>query len=148
MKNLFKNKTFLKIGIVGFIAIVVGFTASTTLLPKHAAGSAKNCPDTCVLLTADGMNPNVLAIKKGQYVQFVTADGQEHEIGIGSGEGDEDHHHEHEHLSDYTSGDFGPGEAWRVQFKEVGSYQFHDHHHPKLNILVVVYDPAKPAKIN
>lgn len=148
MKNFFKHNSFLGAALLGISAIVIGFAATSILLPKHAAGSAKSCPDICVLLTADGMNPNTLAVKKGQFVQFVTADGQEHEIGIGEGEGDASHHHEHEHLSDYTSGDFGPGEAWRVQFKEVGTYPLHDHHHPNLNILVVVYDPSTPAKIN
>jgi hypothetical protein len=147
MHNLLKNKIVL-IGSIGIIAITIGFVASTMLLPQQAKGSAQNCPEICVLLTEDGMNPNTLAIKKGQYVQFMTADGKRHEIGIGGGEDTHSHSDEHEHLSDYTSGNFGPDEAWRVQFKEVGTYKLHDHKNPKLTILVVVYDPSNPSKIN
>lgn len=147
MRKVTDNK-FLLLGVVAVIAVGIGFTISTMLVPKKDISSAKNCPEVCVLLTENGMSPDTLAIEKGQFVQFNTSDGKRHEIGIGGGEDAHSHSDEHEHLSDYTSGNFGPGEAWRVQFKQVGTYKLHDHKNPKLTILVVVYDPSNPSKIN
>ena len=69
-------------------------------------------------------------------LQFNTKDGKKHRIAIGQGGT------EHEHISATNSGDFGAGEAWRVRFDKVGTYFFHDHYNPNVNVLVVVYEPG------
>lgn len=125
-------------GLLAF-SVVTAFSAD-----KQASGGS--CKGICVALTPDGMNPNELAVRAGEYVQFYSADGKQHNISLGEGAGgSEDHGHgahegKHEHTAGYASGDFGADEAWRVQFKEPGTYQLHDHYNPKLNILVVVYE--------
>ncbi|MDQ3123618.1 MAG: hypothetical protein M3Q14_02965 [bacterium] len=49
----------------------------------------------------------------------------------------------HDHAeSDYSSGTFQADEGWKVTFSKPGTYFFHDHFNPDLNILVVVYQPS------
>lgn len=149
MKRLSFNSLPVRIGIIGVLAIVLGFVGSSKLFAKQPITSARSCDGICVALTKDGIQPDTLAVKVGQYVQFNTADGEQHNLGIGGGEDGDHvaHEAEHEHVGDFTSGDFGANEAWRVQFKEAGTYKFHDHYHPKLNILIVVYNPNGTPKI-
>lgn len=148
MHKLFANLTF-RLVAIGILALGMGFLGSAALSKKHEIVSAKSCTDICVLLTKDGMKPDTITVKTGQYVQFISADGEQHNLGIGGGEDGDHvaHEAEHEHVGDFTSGDFNADEAWRVQFKQPGTYKFHDHYHPKLNILVVVYNPNGTAKI-
>ena len=54
---------------------------------------------------------------------------------------------EHVHEGKFSSGEFKADEAWRVQFNDAGTFFFHDHLNPKLNILVVVYTPGANYKI-
>lgn len=137
---------------IAVLAGVVGFIGMRTQQSKPAA--AASCQGICVALTAEGMNPDTLAIKVGEFVQFNTADGQTHNISLGAGDdGHEDKDHAahdapHEHVGDYSSGEFGKGEAWKVQFKKTGTFHLHDHHHPNLQILVVVYQPGETSTVN
>lgn len=149
MKRILFDNLFVCIGLIGLMAIALGFAGSSKLLATKPVTSAKTCSGICVALTKDGMKPDTLTVKVGEYVQFNSADGEQHNLGIGGGEDGDHvaHEAEHEHVGDFSSGDFGADEAWRVQFKQVGTYKFHDHYHPKLNILVVVYSPNGTAKI-
>lgn len=133
------------------VAGLISFGAVVATANKKAVAGAKSCQAICVSLTKDGISPDTLAVKVGEYVQFNSADGQQHNIGLGGGEADKQTdatgHEHHEHVGDYTSGDFVANEAWRVQFKQPGTYKFHDHYNPNLNILIVVYDPAGSKKL-
>ena len=80
--------------------------------------------------------PDTLTVPVGKTVQFNARDGQKHELAVG--EGGDQHHHE----GSFNSGEFGSGEAWRATFNQPGTYFFHDHYNPKVNILVVVYRPS------
>lgn len=112
-----------------------GFFAVRMLLAPTA--SAEPCKQmVCVDLTATGANPDTLAVVAGGYVQFNSADGKTHSLSLGKGG------EEHSHSGPFSSGDFDADEAWKVQFKEPGSYHFHDHYNPELNVLVVVYEPG------
>ena len=92
-----------------------------------------------VALTEKGANPTDLLIKVGEYVEFDSKDGRVHDIASGAGDGDGEHH---DHTANgVESGDFKPDEGYRVQFKEIGSYYFHDHLNPTLTISIGVYQP-------
>jgi len=121
--------------LIGLTAGLVGFAGVRALTNKPAA---TQCQGICVALREDGMYPNELAVKRGELVQFNSADGQSHNISEGDGAHGDDH--AHEHVGDYLSGEFGPDEAWRVQFNKAGTYKLHDHYNPKQSILVVVYE--------
>lgn len=163
LKDFFSRTPALLAGVVVFAAMI-GFAGVRIMQPGNA--NAASCTGTCVEITAEGMNPDTLAVKVGDFVQFNTADGQMHNISLGAGAGahvEEDQekgHHEgketkgyvahgapHEHVGDYSSGDFGSGEAWKVQFKKAGTFRLHDHYNPNLEILVVVYEPGVTSQI-
>ncbi|MDQ2973533.1 MAG: hypothetical protein M3Q79_03570 [bacterium] len=127
--------------LVGVFGALSGFAAVNAMTSKSPAKI--DCQGTCVSITKDGIQPTELAVKAGEFVQFNTADGKVHNLALGDGNGDHDTHNSeaHEHNADFTSGDFGKDEAWRVQFKQPGTYKFHDHYNPDFRILVVVYEP-------
>ncbi len=50
-------------------------------------------------------------------------------------------------MGKFESGDFGANEAWKVQFKDEGTFQFHDHLNPKISVLMVAYIKDKQYKV-
>jgi len=93
-------------------------------------------PDQTIGLYSDRADPGEVYLKVGQVLQFNTKDGKTHRIALGEGGTD------HEHLSSTNSGNFGADEGWRVRFDNVGTFYFHDHLNPNINVLVVVYKPS------
>lgn len=92
-----------------------------------------------VLLTAKGATPDALVVPVGEYVQMNSADGRVYNIGYGRGDSETK---EHEHLGGVLdSGDFGAGEAFKVQIKEPGTFYFHDHYNAKTIVTVVGFVP-------
>lgn len=140
MKGLFVSK---RNGLT-FIAIFVFFALGAFIASRtYANASAKADTSHSVALTMSGIKPSAIAITKGDYVEFDTKDGRTHEIGQGKGD-DEVHHASgqdvHDHLiGGKLSGNFGPGEGYKVRFSQTGTYDFHDHLHPELSLTVVVY---------
>lgn len=152
IQRLLKN-TVILLAFVGIVAGLASFALITHFQDDGQTSQNTGCRGLCVALREDGMDPDNLAVKIGEYVQFNSADGKSHNISMGKGaDGAEDDGHEshdaaHEHVGDYSSGDFKADEAWRVQFKKAGTYRLHDHYNPKLEILVVVYEPGADNKI-
>ena len=103
--------------------------------------SQANCSGICVSLKKDVASPDTLAITVGSFVQFNSADGKPHSLSLGEGG------EEHSHTGKFTSGKFEADEAWRVQFNKEGTFTFHDHYNPKLNVIVVVYTEGKEYKV-
>jgi plastocyanin len=135
------NSNNLLIIVVGIVGIGIGFIGVKRI---DAKPSQSNCPDICVYLKPEGMQPDELAVKVGEYVQFKSADGKKHNIAEGDGADNQLHegHHDadnHDHVGGYVSGEFDADEAWRVQFKKPGIYKLHDHYNPNQKILIVVY---------
>lgn len=100
-----------------------------------------------VNLLSDRADPSAIAVTKGSYVQFNAKDNQKHNLAQGSGD-DEVHQQANQSVHDHAaggkeSGDFGPGEGYRVTFNQTGTFSFHDHNNPKISISVVVYEPKK-----
>ncbi|MEO6508917.1 MAG: plastocyanin/azurin family copper-binding protein [Patescibacteria group bacterium] len=90
-----------------------------------------------ISLLEKGANPDAITAKVGEYVQFNTKDNKKHEMALGKGN---EFEKGHEHLeSSVDSGVFGPGEAYKIQFKEKGTFHFHDHLNPNIYVAVVVY---------
>lgn len=101
---------------------------------RLASVSSVTCPVAfCVALAAEQAQPDTITVKLGEYVQFNSADGQSHSLSQGKGG------EEHDHTGPFSSGEFKADEGWRAQFKEPGTFYFHDHLNPKINILVVAY---------
>ena len=141
-----KNRQLHQVIVVMLVTAVISFVAVTLLKKEESHISKSSCTSICVSITSEGMSPDTLTVRVGDTVQFNSADGQTHNIGLGAGDDEskphDDHAIQHEHIGDYVSGDFKSDEAWRVTFKQVGTYKFHDHYNPKQNILVVVYTPT------
>lgn len=92
---------------------------------------------THVEVGPDRATPDLITIKSGEYVQFNSADNLSHEIGLGGGS---EAGTGHEHIEQaFASGVFGRGEAYRLQIKEKGVFNFHDHKNPNLFVMVIVY---------
>lgn len=129
--------------VVFIVALIVGFAVvySISSNDKSTTYSKSSCSGTCVSLFEDKASPDTLTVKVGDYVQFNSADGKSHNLSLGKGG------EEHGHKGKFYSGEFKADEAWRVQFKEEGTFFFHDHLNPKITILVVVYTPDKEYKI-
>lgn len=137
--KLSKNKLLIALasliifGGVGFLA-ARSMAAKNQILVHH------------VSLTDQGAQPNAVAVVKGGYVQFDTKDGKQHSMSQGKG-AHEVHHEAHSEVHEHQaygkeSGVFGPSEAYKVQFHQTGTFNFHDHLNPKLSITVVVYEPG------
>jgi plastocyanin len=132
-----------------FFSMLIGFGVFMFIARTQSSNAivrSNTCrQSTCIDITSSGLRPDSVAVRKGDTVQFNTKDGQLHNFGIGGGSDhssqgkDASGGHGHEHFGEYASGDFGADQAWRVQFKQTGTYMFHDHYNPNLNVLVVVY---------
>jgi plastocyanin len=143
MKKLFNKLSttqLLLLSVAG--ASLVGFGIAFAVAYFNNETSSKNsCAGVCVNLLQNEASPNTLAVTNGSYVQFNSADGKTHSLSIGGG-GDE-----HNHKGKFSSGEFKADEAWKVQFTEDGTYTFHDHFNPKINVVVVVYTAGKQYEV-
>lgn len=122
------------------VMLAVGFGVSF-YATKSKVGSKACEVVACVALKANRAEPDTISIAVGSEVQFNSADGKDHRLSLGRGG------QEHSHQGKFNSGTFKADEAWRVKFDQDGSYFFHDHLNPKINILVVVYTPGKDYKL-
>lgn len=137
---------------VALFAITAGFGLAVLFSQSRASVNAENCQGICVNIEHDQINPNELAVKVGEFVQFNSKDGRVHNLALGNGTGhhgdsgheDDPVNNSHEHLGSLQSGEFGADEAWRVQFTDPGTFIIHDHNNPELSILVVVYGDVAP----
>lgn len=139
LKKLANKQIALLASVAAFVALVS--FAVTFTITSNKATSQTRCAGVCVALREDKAEPDTLTVKKGSFVQFNSADGKTHSLSRGKGG------KTHSHSGKFTSGEFKADEAWRVQFKEEGSFFFHDHFNPKINVLVVVYKPGKDYKV-
>lgn len=143
-KRAFDSKFSLPV--IGVLALIIGYGMVNMLASKNNVADSSNCKGICVSIKPEGMDPSELAVKVGDYVQFNTADGKNHNLSLGDGhDAGRDGHDTlaHDHSAGFESGKFGPGEAYRVQFKRAGTYVMHDHDQPTNRILIVVYSPSK-----
>lgn len=132
----------LRLWLIALIFAGLGFLGAQTMIKKPSPSVQQACPaSVCVGLGAQGAVPATVTVKVGESVQFNSADGKRHNLSLGLGG------EEHQHTGQYSSGDFQADEGWQVAFKQAGTFKFHDHFNPKINILVVAYEPGKDFKI-
>jgi plastocyanin len=128
-------------------AIVLAGTASFAATYATSAGRSKVadvvCTGHCISLSGNEASPNTLAVETGSYVQFNSADGKTYNLGLGKPDGSGHGGHQ----GDLQSGDFGKGEAYRLQLSKEGSYIFYDRYNEKISVLVIVYEPGKQYKV-
>lgn len=144
-----KNRNLLVIG-AAVIAGSLGFLAMNSYAKsKDKQSSVSSCEVTeCVSLSAGKASPDTLAVPVGSFIQFNSADGKKYSLTLGEPHDAGQHGTSHAAGdSAFSSGEFGEGEAWRVQFKDRGTYVFTDKLNPNLNMLVVVYQPGGDYKI-
>lgn len=130
------KKPLIPILVAGLIGFTAMYAVATNKASDNNASSVSAASKFQVDLTSAKAIPDTITVPVGQAVQFNTKDGKKHNISLGEGG------EEHEHTGKYSSGDFGKDEAWRVTFTEPGTFTFHDHYNPDINILVVAYKPA------
>lgn len=136
-QKVFIVGTVVLAGMIGFGAmyVVANNRQSATVAPT-------NCEGVCVNLLGDKASPNTLAVIKGSYVTFNSADGKSHELTLGDPAS-----HGHSNAGSFESGVFKSDESFKVQFKEEGTYKFTDKMNPGTTIIVVVYTEGKDYKI-
>lgn len=83
-----------------------------------------------VLLDKNKKEPISMTIRAGEYIQFNSEDGGQHQI-MPTGEG--------EHGQDALSSPvFGGAEGYRIQFKDIGQFELKDNFEPDQMITVQV----------
>jgi plastocyanin len=124
---------------LGVLASISGYNYANSKNKNQSYSS--NCDaDYCVSLASEGAIPGEVSVEKGSTVLFNSADGKSHSLSLGQGG------EEHNHRGPFNSGEFQADEAWKAQFSKVGTYFFHDHYNPEINVLVVVYDSDNKIK--
>ena len=120
------------------IAIAIGlasFAVVYSITPQTQTKQAAQYSLTMINLLANKASPDQAVVKVGQTIQFNSRDGKNHNLSLGEG-------HDHDHSAGtYQSGLFKADEAWKVTFKEPGTFTFHDEENPNISIIVVAYNP-------
>lgn len=143
-------------GVLGFVASYqlttnISNTAAAVEASDELKLGTKNNPNE-VDLTRYREEPIDLLINTGEYVQFNSKDGGEHQVIQGKPTVE----HGHDELSDATNGeDHGTvkspldsgiikaNEGYLVQFNNIGKYEFHDNYNHHYAITIIVYDKNK-----
>jgi plastocyanin len=136
------------------VASSVAFAISFKLSSKQAkpvattglAQGTKENPYN-IDLKKENKDPIDLLIKTGEYVQFNSKDGGEHQIIQGASTNTE--HGATLHVpSPLDSGVIKADEGYLLQFSKTGKYEFHDNYDHKYTITIIAYDPNKKAEDN
>jgi plastocyanin len=146
VKNIKPSKLLVGVSVLVLTASFIGLylygSQGTSKAIKPVSQPANECNvRACISLKEGSAEPTLVTVEAGSDVQFNSSDGKMHNLSlVHSGI---QHHDE----SRYESGDFGANEAWKVQFKQDGSFTFHDKYNDKIQVSVVVYTPGKDYKI-
>ncbi len=128
-------------------------TTASTVTEDSTLGTKEN--PHVVSLTKDQSKPVDLLINVGDYVQFNSKDGGEHQIIQGKPTADHGHDeyadavHGEEHGktdSPLDSGVIKSDEGYLLQFNNIGKFEFHDNYNHDSEITVIVYDKNKKAE--
>lgn len=146
--SMFSRSISIKIvAITIAIALTSGFGIAYAFTKNKTPSTAGACMvSACVPLSKYQTEPQVATVTNGSFVQFNSADGEKHNIMLASSGAS--HGESHDSSSHYALGEFAADEAWKVQFKQDGTYTFMDMDNEKIKVTVVVYTPGKDYKIN
>ena len=95
-----------------------------------------------ISLNATGATPDLVSVKLGEEVQFNSKDGKSHNIVPGDGSG---HIHDLSTPLGKESGVFGPSEAYRVAFRQAGTFKFHDALNSAISVTVIAYKESSSS---
>lgn len=147
MLNKLNNKwpITLAAGFILIAGIALGLTYSLSASPDVTSvaltspqGSKENPHE--IVLTNERKEPIDMVISSGDYIQFNSKDGKDHQILQGAAT--EDHAPS---PSPLDSGIIKDGKSYLLQFNKTGKYEFHDNYNHNYTITVLVYDPGKSA---
>ncbi len=130
--------------IISGLSFAGGLALSMRHNQKVSDSTQVTCDEVCVSLYSDRASPDTVTVNSGEFIRFNSADGEKHNLTLGS----DDKHHSTSAIDEYSSGDFNGDEAWRVQFKEDGTYSFKDKYNDSIRVNVIVYTKDKDYKIN
>jgi plastocyanin len=147
MKSKSPSRTFRKLVPLFLILAAFFMGALWVGIAYHEAKQRQIPKGTAhqIALTAEKAEPSTMIIKTGDIVQFTVKDGQVRRIGQGSAEAglhDKARQAEHEQLLEGIQSE-AFNDQYRVEFKEPGTYSFHDHINPALTITIIVFDPTQ-----
>ena len=141
--------------IITFILIFVLFSVGSFFAIQKISGNKTHEVQKVIheiQLTDTAITPNDLAIKVGEYVQFNSKDKRKHTIIQGKDDttsSTESNAHNHGDSGvNLKSPEFGEGEGYLVNFKQAGTYYFHDNNYPNDYILVLAYVESNANKQN
>jgi plastocyanin len=139
MKSKSPSRTFRKLVPLFLILAAFFMGALWVGIAYHEAKQRQIPKGTAhqIALTAEKAEPSTMIIKTGDIVQFTVKDGQVRRIGQGSAEAGL-----HEQLLEGIQSE-AFNDQYRVEFKEPGTYSFHDHINPALTITIIVFDPTQ-----
>lgn len=148
------------------VGLGLGFLIFNTFAKPESTSTqtVASCEVTeCISLRNGKASPSEINVPIGSFVQFNSSDGKKYNLSLNKEKGslaydhgggtvphtDGDEHAEKNDpaLDTFKSGDFSNDEAWRVQFKNKGTFIFKDAYNPSIDILVVVYQPGDTTKI-
>ena len=124
--------------VAGF-GIVFGVTKLTS--PGDTAANKDDRVIHEVALKKENKDPIDILIKKGEYVQFNSKDGGQHQVVQGN-----NNNTTHSNGS-LDSGVFNGDEGYLLQFNEQGKFEFHDNYDHDYTMTIIVYDPDKESKL-
>lgn len=123
----------------GILAVIYGIGLATILFHTVGHAAADKAPSPCANLgqthvlqiTTKGFNPKQLEMKRCDQVQFVAADGHNHELAFGT-------HNHHLGYPGYTEHLLKSGTGETITLSKTGSYLIHDHLNDTLKALVTI----------
>lgn len=139
-QRLNKRKLALLLVPALLIGFIISFVAAQQFGSDKKMNNAANKTIISVDLRKENKDPIDLLIKKGEYVQFNSKDGQQHRIVKAADEHDEG--------GAVDSGVFGADDGYLLQFNETGKFAFRDKLDQDYIITVLVYDPNKNPEDN
>lgn len=147
------------VAVIGFVAVYSARSGSdepvastATTAGSHDADAGSKARPHQVSLTKSQEEPIDLLIDAGDYVQFNSGDGGEHQVIQGKPTADHGHdeyadavHGEAHGAADspLDSGIIKADEGYLVQFNQVGKFDFHDNYNHHYAVTVIVYDKSK-----
>ena len=147
----FLREIWWRVLLVALAAGLFGYVLATVLGGRESANTqdpflgAK--ADQLIALNKAGADPAIVRVSVGSILEFASHDGNYHDMAGDTSEvmaSMTDHSSHDAHATHrYTSGIFGPEEAYRVRMDHAGSYLFADTIHPETIIHVDVYERSK-----
>jgi plastocyanin len=143
-------QTLLLAGLAFLVMAGIAYGAVYNLAssPKNASNASattlgsKDKPHEISLSKAQE-EPIDLVVKAGDYVQFNSKDGNEHQIVIGPAKQEHGATAPNHEASELSSGIIKKDEGYLLPLPNTGKFEFHDNYNHNYTITILVYAPAQ-----